>query len=383
MKKLLSVAAIAMFFVGIGVGRMWSVSVSEDIDFTDYFKTWRLIKTKHVDTEVKDMDLYYGSISGMVEALDDPHSTFLDPQTAELFTSSMAGEFSGVGIEVGMKDGSLTVISPISGSPASRAGLLAGDVITAVDGVDVSTLKFIEVIVRIRGEKGTPVKLTVFREGFEEPRDFTIVRDDIKTVSVKWEPVTEGGKTFMVITVTGFHQDTSQLFGQAAAEALLSGVDGLVLDLRNNPGGLLGAAINVSCFWASGVPIVIMEKRGEEPRPFSCDMTAILHDMPTVVLVNKFSASASEITAGALQDHGKARIIGEKTYGKGCGQDVYSYDDGSELHLTTFLWKTPSGRTIHKSGITPDEILEADPEDLAEGEDIQLDRAIRYLSEGR
>jgi carboxyl-terminal processing protease len=187
----------------------------------------------------------------------------------------------------------------------------------------------------------------------------------------------------MIVSISGFHTDTSELFAKAVDEALESHVDGMVIDLRNNPGGFMNAAIEVSCHWAANVPLVIQEERGEEPKFLACRGPDRLKDMPTVLLVNKGSASASEIMAGALQDHAKARLIGETTYGKGCGQSVIKYDDGSQLRLTSFLWKTPKGRSINKTGITPDETVAGDPKEIVKGHDAQLDRALQFLSNGK
>lgn len=175
----------------------------------------------------------------------------------------------------------------------------------------------------------------------------------------------------------------ARLAGEPSKGAMITNVDGLVLDLRNNPGGMLQAAIDVSCNWASGVTLVIMEPRDEEPKHFSCKWRSPLSSMPTVVLTNKGSASASEIVTGALQDHEKAYVIGETTYGKGSGQSVFDYPSGAQLRLTTFLWLTPKGRSINKTGLDPDEEVKADPKDLAAGRDVQMDRALGYLTTGR
>jgi len=185
------------------------------------------------------------------------------------------------------------------------------------------------------------------------------------------------------VTISHFSADTAAAFEKASQEALAAKVDGMVIDLRNDPGGLLDQAINVICHWSAGVPLVYAEPRGEPRQALGCKAGDTLKNMPTAVLVNKGSASASEIMAGALQDLGKARVIGETTYGKGCGQSVFEFPDGAQLRLTTFLWKTPKGRTIDKTGITPDEVLKAEPADIRAGKDVQLDRALQYLSTGR
>ena len=291
-KKILSVSALVVFAAGLGLGSWMWRSPSSEVDFSEYLQTWQYIKKGHVNKDVTDQELFYGSIAGMVEALDDPHSAFLEPITAEIGRTDMAGSFTGIGAMVGKRDGNFVIIAPLDGSPAKRAGVLAGDIIIAVDDKLTNRLKFLEVIRLIRGEEGSTVKLTIYREGTEEPFDINVVRDTIETISVKWETKAVNKKVIMILKISGFHEDTAQLVRQAADEAIALKVDGLVLDLRNNPGGMLQAAIDVSCNWASGVTLVIMEPRDEEPKHFSCKWRSPLSSMPTVVLTNKGSASA-------------------------------------------------------------------------------------------
>lgn len=279
------------------------------IDFTDYYRTWRLIKTRHIKTDVTDQELFYGSVDGMVQALEDPYSAFLDPEMAELSDSSMQGSFSGIGAELSGKDRTVRVIAPMEGSPAEKAGLLAGDIITAVNGKKIRGIKFLRVVMLIRGKEGTAVTLTVRREGLSEPLDIKIVRGEIKSIPVKWSTSVKSGRKIMVIELSGFNLSTSKLFRKAMVEAKTSGVDAMVIDLRNNPGGRLRVAADVTCSWIAREPFVIQEPRGESPQPWGCNRSAPLHNMPTVILVNKGSASASEIMTGALQDYGKAYVI--------------------------------------------------------------------------
>lgn len=388
------VYTLAVFLAGCCAGQYFLMSLPPGagalaqyappgIDFTDYYRTWHLIKTKHIKTDVTDQELFYGSVDGMVQALEDPYSAFLDPEMAELSNSSMQGSFSGIGAELSGKDRAFRVIAPMEGSPAEKAGLLAGDIITAVNGKKIRGMKLLRVVILIRGKEGTAVTLTIEREGRKAPLDIRIVRGRIETVPVEWSTASKNGREIMVIELSSFNLSTSKLFAEAMVEAKTSGVDAMVIDLRNNPGGMLRVAADVTCSWIAREPFVIQEPRGESPQPWDCNRLAPLHDMPTVILVNKDSASASEIMAGALQDYGKAYVIGEKTHGKGCGQSVIGYEDGSELHLTTFLWKTPKGRSIHEIGITPDEVLKADPDDIEKGKDVQLERALEYLTGGK
>lgn len=382
-KKILSVSAIILFIVGLGTGRYLWRAPTDQVDFSEYLRTWEYVKTRHVNKDVTDQEMFYGSIEGMVESLDDPYSVFLEPFVAEIFDTTMSGSFVGIGAVVGKQDGNFVIIAPMDGSPAKQAGILAGDVILAIDDTPAESLKFLEVIKLIRGTEGSTVTLTIAREGEDETLEIKVVRDTIETVSVKWETRKVKKKVIMILKISAFHEDTAQLVRQAADEAIALHIDGLVLDLRNNPGGLLQAAIDVSCNWASGVTLVIMEPRDGESEHFSCKWRSPLSSMPTVVLTNKGSASASEIVTGALQDHKKAYVIGETTFGKGSGQSVFRYPSGARLHLTTFLWKTPKGRSINKTGLKPDEELKADPKDLAAGKDVQMDRALGYLTTGQ
>jgi len=352
----------------------------EDVDFNNYWLAWEIIKSRHVNDAVKDKDLYYGAMRGMVESLKDPHSSFFTPEDAQSFREDMNSAFFGIGAVIGMKDEQLTIIAPMDGSPASAAGVKAGDVIVAIDGETTEGMTVFDAVKKIRGPKGTEVKLTLERPGRRKPLEIAVIRDEIKVDTVKWKMVTVGGKRLAVITISGFHSDTVGLFNRAMVEILPQEPVGVILDLRNNPGGYLVAAVRVASAWIEGRKAVVETRpRFGDPEVALSTGAALLANMPTVVLVNKGSASASEIVAGALQDYGKARVIGETTYGKGSGQQDFPLADGSVVHLTTFLWYTPNGRSIQKDGIEPDETVVNRPQDLKKKKDAQLIRAIRYL----
>lgn len=350
-------------------------NLEEDVDFRGFWEIWNLVKDVYVDQPVSEVDLYYGALEGMVSALDDEYSVFLDPELTEEFTHELEGTFFGIGAEIDSRDDYIVVVAPLSDSPAQQAGLLAGDRILAVDGEDIFGISVTEAVFRIRGELGTDVVLTVFRDGVEEPFDITITRGEIQISSVEWEIRDDG---IAVIEIFMFNEETTDLFQEAVQEVLTSDVDGLILDLRNNPGGLLSEAINVAGFWVSGETVVI-EKVGDQQKGFSAGGFAQLASIPTVALVNGGSASGSEILAGALQDYDFATVIGEQTFGKGSVQELYEFPDGSALKVTVAEWLTPLGRSINETGITPDIEIPFTIEDYEADRTPQLDAAIDHL----
>lgn len=365
-------------------GEEKSVSLFDKVDPTNLGRTFSHILEDYVKTDVGTPALFYGMVRGMVAALDDPYSSYMDPGEAKMFVERMTGNFAGIGAVLGVKDGMLTVMSVIEASPAEAKGIKPGDIIAEVDGESMFDQSLDKTVMRIRGEPGTAVKLLIGRKGEKKPLELTVTRAAIPSPPpVAWKTVKEGKKTFMYIEYSSFNEEAKVLFRKAAAEVIAKRVDGIVFDERGNPGGDLNVADDVICHWVKPEETtVIMQYHGPLDVPRVCDgVKPILAGLPTVLLINQYSASASEIMAGALQDYGLARIIGVKSFGKGCGQDVIQYKDGSLLKLTTFYWKTPKGRLIHKLGITPDEEVEND-EDEANG-DEQLKRAYDFLVHGK
>jgi carboxyl-terminal processing protease len=350
-------------------------TLGQDIDFSTYWDVWNLIKDNYVQQPVSDKQMFYGSLEGMMSSLGDSYSVFFDPETAQEFNQELSGKFYGIGAEIGEKDGGLVVIAPLADSPAAKVGILAGDHLLAIDGQETIGLSVNEAVMRIRGEEGTDVQLTIIHEGEQEAIEITITREEIVIDSVNWE-IRDDGLALVEINI--FNEDTTKLFEQAVQEMLTKDVQGVIIDLRNNPGGLLTEAISMAGFWIDSQTVVI-ERGLDGERKFNSSGAARLTGLPTVVLVNGGSASASEILAGALQDYQTATVIGEQTFGKGSVQQYYEYDDGSAVKITVAEWLTPLGRSINQVGITPDQIVTYTFEDYNAGKTPQLDAAVNFL----
>jgi carboxyl-terminal processing protease len=352
-----------------------SSPLAGDVDFSQFWDVWNLIKQNYYEQPVSDKELFYGATAGMVGGVGDPYTVYFDPEQAAAFQSALDGTFSGIGAEIGMRDGQLVVVAPLEESPAQRAGILAADFIWAIDGVETAGMSVEQAVTRIRGEEGTTVTLTVSRDGLGEAQDIVVTRAVITVDSVKWE-ITDDG--IGVISLFQFNGDTGALFNRAANDMLSNGVKGIVLDLRSNPGGLLTAAIDVASAWVGYKPVVL-EKAQQDTRTFSGVSSPRLSDIPTVVLVDGGSASASEIVSGALQDYGLAAVVGTQTFGKGSVQDYRELPDGSAVKITIASWYTPKGRSIDKEGVVPDQIVEFTREDLNAKRDPQKEAAFGIL----
>ncbi len=361
-----------------GIGSMAPKEFS-DVDFSAFWEVWSMIKERSVEEEVSDLDLFYGAVSGMVGALDDPYSVFFDPALATEFANGLEGEFEGIGAEIGIKRNQLIVIAPLPETPAERAGLKPGDAILAIDDEDTFGMFLDEAVRRIRGTGGTDVRLLIYRDGMTEPEEVVITRARITVDSVKFSVIERDGKKVAHLVISSFNETTAAGFSDAVRKSLLEDVDGVVLDMRSNPGGYLDTAVKVAGEWVPRDVVLIEQFTEGDSRTYSSEGNARLTRMPTVVLVNGGSASASEIVAGALQDHDKAYVIGEQTFGKGSVQDYVEFEDGSALKLTIARWLTPDGRSIDKEGIRPDEIVALTDEDYDADRDPQLDRAVEAV----
>lgn len=356
--------------------------LSNDVEFDLFWEAWRKIQDDFVDTPIVEPTLFYGAMRGMVSSLGDPYSVFMEPEDATEFNEELAGRFEGIGAEIGIKNQRLTIIAPLPESPAEASGLKAGDKVFSIDDFDTTDISLNEAVNRIRGEGGTDVTLTVHRGEELDFRDITITRDTIRVVSVRYEmKQTASNKKIGYIKISNFHEDTSGRFREAVNELLAQGPDGFILDMRNNPGGFLDKAIDVSSYWVAAGEIVVMEKFSDENiKNHYARGSNELNEFPTIVLVNGGSASGSEIVAGALQDFDLATLVGETTFGKGSVQDLTNFRDGSAMKLTIARWLTPNGRTIDAEGIVPDEEIELSEEDYNNDVDPQLDKALELLN---
>ncbi len=353
-----------------------ATGLSDDADFQTFWDVWRLVKSAYVDQPVSERDLYYGSIAGMVAGLGDPYSVYFTPEDARAFDEQLAGSFFGIGAQLDVKDEQIVVVAPLPGTPAERAGVLTGDIILAIDGVTTEGMSIDEAVSHIRGEKGTSVTLTLYRVGTDAPEDIPITRDEITIDSVAYTLRDDG---IAVIEVSMFNDDTSTLFAAAAERVIDDGATGILLDLRNNPGGLLDSAIDLAGYWIPAGQTAVIESVGDAQTEYPTNGTAMLANIETVVLVNGGSASASEILAGALQDADEAVIVGQTTFGKGSVQEYHDLPDGGAVKITVAKWLTPLGRSIDNEGIAPDQDVPYTQEDIDAKRDPQLDAALHIL----
>jgi carboxyl-terminal processing protease len=346
-----------------------------------------ILQRSYVEPErLDDTELERGAIRGMLQALDDPYTSYLDPHGYEQELEALEGKFEGIGAYVAMREGHLVILSPIPDTPAERAGLRPGDYIVEVDGEPTADLSLNEAVQRIRGPRGTEVELLILHEGDKEPVLVTITRDEIPLVSVEQHMEGEQG----YIQVFHFTQRTPGEFKEALSAVIDEGARGLVLDLRNNPGGLVSAVVDVADeLLDAGIVLIEVDNQGQR-REWRSRGGGLATELPVVVLVNRFSASGSEVLSGALQDRDRATIMGEVTFGKGSVNTIHVLRDGSALYLTSARWLTPLGRPIEGEGLTPDVLIESPEEEAGEeGEgqeearDEVLEKALEYLRQGK
>ena len=351
--------------------------LSDEVDFRLFWQIWQYVKNNYVQPEVADQDLFYGALAGIVASLGDPYSVFFTPEISEEFAQELSGNFEGIGAEIGIKDNQLQIIAPLSGNPAEKAGLRAGDWVLTIDDEDTRGMALDVAVSKIRGPKGTTVTLSILSADDEQPREVSIVRDTIEIDSVSWRPLDDG---IAYIELLYFNENTLNDWNATVREVLAASPTGIILDMRNNPGGFLATAIEVAGEWVNGNTVVIEQSRGGERVEHRARRRAQFAEIPTVVLVNHGSASGSEIVAGALQDYKAATIVGVTTFGKGSVQDLREFRGGSAVKLTIAEWLTPNGRNINREGIMPDQVVELTREDFEAERDPQLDAATAVLA---
>lgn len=371
-----------------GIGSQPPSGLVKQVDFKQFWDLWELIDAKFYQQPLDAQKLLYGAMTGLAAATGDPYTSFFEPKMAEEFTQTLAGKFDGIGAEIGLKNGQVKVIAPLPDTPAARAGLLAGDSIFMIDATSTEGMPVDQAVSLIRGQKGTTVTLTVGRvkiskdENNKETKQAVelkvpIVRDTIAVPSVTHKFLADD---IVLISVSNFNNDTYQEFSKALDQVLAKDVKGVILDLRNNPGGFLDRATAMAGEWVGDKLVVVERRQGKKVDEFHGTGQNRLRDIPTVVLVNQGSASAAEIVAGALQDYKVATIVGAKTFGKGSIQDYTELTAGSGVKITVAEWLTPNERFINEIGIDPDVVVEITEEDYAAARDPQLDKAVEILT---
>lgn len=380
---LLVVSLVFVTGVNVGNGRLsWSHNTGQNAalpETPNYATVTQLYRSliENYDGKLTEAQLINGLKHGLAEATNDPYTVYFTPTEAESFNNDLQGQFSGIGAELGKNDqGNIQVIAPIAGTPADKAGVKSRDVIATVNGKTTVGMSVDDAVKAIRGKAGTSVKLQIIRGG-SQAINLTITRETIHIPSVTTKTL-DGGIGYMQVSTFG--DDTAQKVSQAADSFKQAGVKGIVLDLRNNPGGQVDTAVAIASEWLPENKLIMQEKRGSAvTQAYHSTGSAKLANIPTVVLVNGGSASASEIVAAALRDNKHAYIIGEKSYGKGVVQRIVNFGDDSQLKVTVASWYRPNGKNINHLGITPDQKVLLSDADVKAGKDVQLDAAKAYL----
>lgn len=350
------------------------------LDFSPFWQALKVLQDKYVNSDKIDYkNLLYGAIEGMTNSLGDDYTVFMKPEKTDSFMQSVNGNdsFDGVGMELGLKNKVLTVIAPLEGTPAYNAGIKAGDIILKIDNKSTEGMQTEDAVGLIRGKKGTKVVLSIIRKDFTEPKDFSLIRNTIQIPVMKWEML---DNNIAYIKIYQFTSNLPDKFKDAVSGLLKSNAKKIVIDLRNDPGGYLETAVDIVSWFTPKGSVVLREefKNGQKDEYVSRGYSAIAN-LPVVVLVNKGSASASEIMAGALRDNRGIKLVGETTFGKGSVQEVESFRDGSSLKVTVAKWLTPSGVSINEEGLKADFEVPYTDADYNNNKDPQLDKAVELL----
>jgi len=377
-----SLLIVLVFVVSFGAGFVYSQllpprsAVELPKEFDSLGEAWKILSDDYVNNEALDPEeLSKGAIKGMLEALDDPYTSYLE--SYQLALSDLEGSFEGIGTIVSIEDGELTVVSPIADGPAERQGVRAGDKILEVDGEPTSEMSLMEAVLKIRGEKGSTVTLLILHQDENTPVEVEIIREEITLDSVYLDMLPDD---IALLQITYFEESTPDELTTALNDARQSGAWSIILDLRGNPGGYLHVVVDVASeFLDGGTVLYEADEAGDIIEEWAASSGGLAIDLPLVVLVDSSSASGSEVLAGALQDHGRAILIGTKTYGKGSVNVLHRLSDSSALYVTTARWLTTDHHPIEGVGLTPDIEVEITAEDIASGRDPQLESAIQYL----
>ncbi|MCH7529797.1 S41 family peptidase [Patescibacteria group bacterium] len=355
----------------------------EGVNVSPLWKAWSVLNARYVPTSeadpVTEQDKLWGAIEGLAASFGDPYTVFLPPADSELFAEDISGNFEGVGMEIGIRNAIITIIAPLQGTPAKRAGVLSGDQIVKIDGKSTDRMTVDAAVKLIRGERGTTVKLTIAREGESELLDIPIVRDVIEIPTIDTQLRSDG---IFVIELYNFSAIAPNLFRRALREFVELGGDKLIVDLRGNPGGFLEASVDIASWFLPTGKIIVTEDFGgsDKPRIHRSKGYDIFNDnLKLVILINQGSASASEIVAGALSEHGIATLVGDNTFGKGSVQELVKITSDTSLKVTIARWLTPDKNSISNGGLTPDVKVEITAEDIKEGKDPQLEKAVTLL----
>lgn len=377
------VGFVAVFGLGLWIGDTklaYRVVQPGNIDFSLFWDAYNKLQQNFIDpSKIADKKIVYGAVKGMTESLGDPYTDFFDPEQAQRFQQDLKGSFDGIGVEIGVKKDMLTVIAPLKGTPGQQAGLQSGDIIVKINDQDSVNMTADEAVSLIRGPKGTAVTLSIMRDDWNSPKDIKIIRDTIKVPSIEWS-LKDNDVAY--IQIYQFDETLASDFEAIALKVLQSPAKKIVLDLRDNPGGYLEIAQNIAGWFLQRGQTVTIEDfgKGKPQQTYKAEGNSNLANYPIVVLINQGSASASEILAGALRDDRGVKLIGNKSFGKGCVQEVINLNGGSFLKITIANWLTPKGSSISDVGLAPDVKVDITDEEILQKKDPQLDKALEIVN---